>query len=156
MTFTIDNELASTLEAPSNLTSTQYDQTFLLQQGLSRDEHTLVINATRTDGNTPILIDYFGYIPLDAPTSTTSLANMQSGIPSASVTASSIAASDSSKSVPVGPIVGGVVGGLALLVFTALALYWLRLRNRRRTVASPNDLLAQGAPSCPWILRCSC
>ncbi|KAF9890852.1 hypothetical protein FE257_005428 [Aspergillus nanangensis] len=57
---------------------------------------------------------------------------------SSSPTSSSSAASDKlkSKSVPVGPIVGGVIGGLAVVGIIACAIIFMVIRSRKRNNAN--------------------
>lgn len=147
-TYTVDDGSPVVFTASSNVTQTQYGQTFFLQQSLFASEHTLVINVTRASAQTPFLFDYIGFIPISSPTN--SLA--PSGIPSPSP--STVAGYDNKGSPPpFGPIVGGVVGGLALLVFVGLGLFFLFGRRRDGQpyfsgTAEVGGMGGQGALSC--------
>lgn len=146
--YTLDGASPVVFTAPSNITNTQYSQTFFLQQSLSpSSEHTLVINVTRTSSAAPFLYDYIGYIPLSSPTASSSV-SISSSLPSAS--ASSSGNGNSKSSTPVGAIVGGVIGGVALLV--AIVFGGLFLRSKRRDRGPYHDgvsnTLNQGTPVC--------
>lgn len=118
--YSVDGEHTATLTSFDNITVTTYGVTFYLAQALSAGEHTLVINVTHTTGNTPYLLDYIGYIPLPSAPATSQPVG-QTGSP---------APSHSSKSsVPVGPIVGGVIGGVIVLASLAVGLWWLYFRR---------------------------
>ncbi|KAK3331835.1 hypothetical protein B0T19DRAFT_397660 [Cercophora scortea] len=76
--------------------------------------------------------------PLDTATtselsSATSTSSETSTTPTASATP---VAASSSSSAPVGPIVGGVVGGLAVIGIVALGGFYLHLLNRRKNAAA--------------------
>ena len=131
--YIVDDGSPVTYTAPSNLTATLFSQTFFLQQSLSASEHTLVINVTRASGAAPFLLDYIGYIPLPNTTSSTSAtsSSLTSTSAQSTSTPSTTTTSASSKSAtPVGAIVGGTIGGVALIVITVLGI--LLLRSRRR------------------------
>lgn len=130
-TYVIDGGSPVTYTAPSNITATLFSQTFFLQQSLSASEHTLVINVTRASDAAPFLLDYIGYIPLSNTTNSTSATS--SSLPSSSAASTSTPSTSSVSSkltTPVGAIVGGTIGGVALIVITILGI--LLLRSRRR------------------------
>ena len=129
-TYTLDDASPVTYTAPTNATDTLYSQTFFLQQSLSASEHTLVINVTHASDAAPFLFDYIGYIPLSSATSSSSL-SMTSGTSSAPAQITSSESTSSKSSTPVGAIVGGTIGGVALLVMTIFGALFLRSRRSR-------------------------
>ncbi|KIP07483.1 hypothetical protein PHLGIDRAFT_118062 [Phlebiopsis gigantea 11061_1 CR5-6] len=130
-TYVIDGGSPVTYTAPTNITATLFSQTFFLQQSLSASEHTLVINVTRASDAAPFLLDYIGYVPLSNTTNSTSATSSSLPSSSAASTSTPSTAGVSTKSAtPVGAIVGGTIGGVALIVITVLGV--LLLRSKRR------------------------
>ena len=104
--------------------------------------HQLVINVTFVEASMPYLLDYIAYLPPQEGNATTSASmsinpSVQSTFaPIPTVTSSSV--SDSGNK-PIGAIVGGVIGGVALVVFTALAVWYLRRRASLRQSVDLDD-----------------
>ena len=102
---------------------------FFLLDTLSASNHTLVINVTECLNHT-FIFDYITYTP-----SFSSLASMPTLVFTAPPTASA-----GSGHAQVGAIVGGVVGGLlALLVYMALMVFWLRRRKAKKNLNLPSE-----------------
>ncbi|KAJ7206328.1 hypothetical protein GGX14DRAFT_457583 [Mycena pura] len=93
---------------------------------LSSGNHTLVVTA-ENDHN--VWVDYFLVIPPIDSTSTSA--------PASSSSASSGGTASSSKAVPIGVIVGPLVGGLLLLALLGIGLFYLHRRRRRHREISP-------------------
>ena len=141
--YSIDDGTSTNFTAPLDIATTQYDKAFFQVQGLSPDsEHTLAVNVLYASDNAPYLFDYIGYIPLTQPSTTSSMANAPgTGLP--------IPSANSSSSKPIGPIIGGVVGGVALVLLAAATLYFYISRRRLGRpyfyqTAQVHDMLAQG------------
>ncbi|KAI0329582.1 hypothetical protein GY45DRAFT_1371518 [Cubamyces sp. BRFM 1775] len=118
-----------------------YNYRMFVSDGLSAGPHTLEIIVYRADkqGNWPFVLDYIQYVPLDN-TATTSGSNTASLSPSPTVTLEASVA-EKHRGPPLGPVVGGLLGGLVFIVLLAFAMYaWLR-RRRRRIIAIPHGAL---------------
>ncbi|KAL0942701.1 uncharacterized protein CTRU02_200587 [Colletotrichum truncatum] len=78
-----------------------------------------------------------------------SSAVIASTVPSSSLPPESSSSPPSSPGPPVGAIVGGTIGGLAVIGLTAGAIAWMLIRNRRRADNNNNNIGpgAGGAPT---------
>ena len=99
--------------------------------------HTIVVTAVN---NASFFIDYFLVIPAGA-TSTSTSSSTPSSTPSSSTVSTTVSTSDSSTTasagaqtqstrVSLGPVVGGTLGGLALLIIAILAFFLCCKRRR--------------------------
>ena len=156
-TYAIDGEVLGTYTAP--VIAPGYFTTrnvFFQSQTLPDGDHTLVI--TTTNGTKPniYVLDFFQYTasPVESSSSSTSWSSVSSSTvqPSSSssspISSSSTSAVSSSSRVKVGPIVGGVLGGIAILVIAVLLLFiCLKIRrNKRKVSPSPLDSHLPGKP----------
>ncbi|KAI0328512.1 hypothetical protein GY45DRAFT_1347143 [Cubamyces sp. BRFM 1775] len=112
--------------------------TFFNSGPLTLDSHTLDIEVITITDNIPYLLDAV-YVeePVQQATSTAQWVSTVFVTPPAATNLadqSNAFGSSSSSSVPVGAIVGGTVGGVALLIAAALAVYFLYFRHRRHGV----------------------
>lgn len=131
LTFNIDGSDVGNFVyvPPATFGGYQYDHPIFSKDGLKNGPHQLVMSTTGNTNQTIFLFDYLVYTVDTDPatssvTSTSSTASVQ---PSSSTPAPS--ADHSKKTTSVGPIVGGVVGGLAVVgVVAALLLFCLRRR----------------------------
>ncbi|KAG6819362.1 hypothetical protein H0H93_012545 [Arthromyces matolae] len=97
---------------------------------LNSGDHNLTMEVTGSTNQTSVVLDYILYTPSFAtlaskPNLTTTVSS--TSIFSGSSTPSSSSNSDTSKSVPIGPIVGSVAGGA--MVLALLLLFLLRKRT---------------------------
>ncbi|KAI0824994.1 hypothetical protein BC628DRAFT_1410425 [Trametes gibbosa] len=138
--YTLDNATNSLFlfqAGAANATSITFYNSGLLTFG----KHTLDISVVRIQDDIPYLLDA---IYIQTPSSTQSSTSTAIWVSTVFVTPSAIATgladqnngtqATSTNSTPVGPIVGGVVGGVALLVAAALVIYFCFFRNRRHGV----------------------
>lgn len=99
---------------------------------LSNGQHMLNMTVVKSDDDSTIAIDNIIYTP--SLTSESSAAPSGQAPTSVQSSPASATAATGKSSAPVGPIVGGVVGGVALFVLAGLAfyfLYWTRGRRAR-------------------------
>ena len=153
-TYAIDGVVVATYAAP--MIAPGYVTTgtiFFKSQTLADGNHTLVI--TTTNGTLPnrYLLDYFQYTasPFVSSSSISSSSNTPSSstrptsnnaapVSSPSTLASSNTSEASSRN-KVGPIVGGVLGGIAFLMVAALLLFiCIRKRRSRGNYSRPADI----------------
>jgi hypothetical protein len=158
-TYSIDGEppinfTLSGLPPGPGSTSTLSNQKFFQIDQLSPTSHKLQVQYAGSDSKTPLTLDYLiiqngtssstttptSSLPTSTssyPTSTSSLPTSTSSLPGPTSTEITVSATSSPNgSVRVGPIVGGVIGGLALLVFAILGLLFLLRRRHERNVSS--------------------
>ncbi|KAH9898261.1 hypothetical protein C8Q73DRAFT_392705 [Cubamyces lactineus] len=112
--------------------------TFFNSGPLTLGSHTLDIKIVSITDDIPYLLDAV-YLeePVQQATSTAQWVSTVFVTPPAATNLadqSNVSGSASSSSVPVGAIVGGTIGGVALLVSAALAVYFLYFRRRRHGV----------------------
>jgi len=108
---------------------------FFTRDGLPAQKHTLLVTVIPV-GAQVFMFDYMTYTssfpnlitaPGNSSSSTTSIPSSASNGPTGSVVqGSSMKRSTSS----IGPVVGGVVGGLNLFLFIGFLLFWMRRRRR--------------------------
>ncbi|KAI0650536.1 hypothetical protein C8Q79DRAFT_998362 [Trametes meyenii] len=149
-TFKIDGSLQETATAPNN-GSLSYSYPFFESSELSSGQHTLDIAVTHGTNQYPFILDYIIYLPESGATPTASQQATSTLPPGPTVFTSS------KSTVPVGAIVGGVIGGIAVLVGGAIAVYLLCFRHRGgrkpyfyATHANAGELLAPEAKPTPY------
>ena len=155
-TYAIDGEVVanytSPVIAPGYFT---INTVFFQSQTLVDGDHTLVITTTNGTRPNRYWLDYFQYTasPVVSSSSSTSSSSVlsstvQPSSSSSSPVSSSTSAVSSSSRVKVGPIVGGVLGGIAILVIAALLLFiCVKIRrNKRKVSPSPLDSPLPGKP----------
>lgn len=140
--FAVDGGEPHTFTAPDSFNAT-WNNTLYGSDALADGSHTL--NITLLGSGSPWLFDVFLYNGTEEATTTTTTAvatktaavteqlivvNTVVATPSASIATPPAAASRAA--VPVGPIVGGIVGGVTLLVCAAMAFYFLYWKRRTR------------------------
>lgn len=124
--------------------------TFFLSPLLADSNHTLKI--TLISANAPFFLDYILYNASAADSTSASASGLRPTIITTVVAAPTNVAQAAAggSSVAVGPIVGGVIGGVALLVSAVLAWYFLYWRRRgqgyRKTAREDYDVLGAGTP----------
>ncbi|RDX53888.1 hypothetical protein OH76DRAFT_1399045 [Lentinus brumalis] len=145
--FSIDGQVVQTTTAPNN-GSDNYSFDYLDLDGLDSKSHVLEIDVLNATRDYPFYMDCILYLPVQGVSPTASQVVITTFLP-APTSSSSQQASTGKSSVPVGPIVGGVVGGLAVIVAACIAIWFLCFRRRRSTGqayfyaahAKPGDLL---------------
>ena len=123
-TYSIDGETPTNFllkGLPVNSTSTVYNQKFFETAQLSPTSHTLKV-VYEGNNSTPLTLDYLIIQNGTSSSTTTSLPTPTGNTVSATSTPRG--------SIPIGPIVGGVIGGLALVVFAVLGFFFLRRRQK--------------------------
>ena len=126
-TYSIDGEtpISFLLKGlPVNSGIPFYYQKFFETAQLSPTSHTLKV-VYEGNNSTPLTLDYLIIQNGTSSSTTTSLPTSTGNTVSATSTPNG--------SIPVGPIVGGVIGGLALVVFAILGFFLLRRRQKRDT-----------------------
>lgn len=143
MAFAIDGQPTPNVQQPNataNGTSTPY---FALS-GLSADSHTISITMMGGDGLASMWLDAILLQTTVDSEADTSAALTTSSFPTSTVFVTQAA----SSKVPIGPIVGGVVGGVAVLVVAIIAGVLLYRRKNKQPYyyaeAAPDDLLSSG------------
>lgn len=130
--FTIDGSSLVTYTAPRGVTQQEEAVTFYESQPLSSGEHVLFVNVTFAAQDAPFVFDGVDFYPNSVATTPNASYAISSLSP---VTTSDVTntsnLSQSSKSTPVGAIVGGVIGGLAVLVMAMSAIFYFCYRHRR-------------------------
>jgi hypothetical protein len=109
--------------------SNQYQFLFFQSQELTADFHSLLITTLESDpsGGT-LYLDFFAVTPLPIATASLLPSSTTSALLS-STTSLSPSPSSTSKP-PTGPIIGGVLGGLALLTFAFIAFLFFRWKKK--------------------------
>lgn len=119
--YSIDGGNATTFNASKILQDVQYQRQFFQSKELTPANHTIVI--TTLSDNAYFILDYIAITPLvdTAPISS-------SIVPYSTI--SPVASSKVERSL--GPIIAGILGGLALLIvaFIAFSLFRRRANNR--------------------------
>lgn len=143
--YTLDGATASQTYTVTTSSSMYQDSTtdehnFLLYSNttLTAGDHTLVVNVTKCVNQT-FIFDYLTYQP-----SFSTLATM----PNLTLPAATNGTSHTSTtSTPVGAIVGGILGGLALLFLLIGAFLWFRKRKAQDDQGETNQITAFAVPS---------
>lgn len=136
-TYSVDNGTPGNSEPQQEqgTDSVLYYQSAQLAAGL----HTLIINVTTAGGEFPYALDYAMYVP-DSNTNTSGVSVTQTAIPNAP--------SASKKSV--GPIVGGVVGGVAALAIIGFIVFYFMRKKKNKPYyfdrPTPEKMLGPGTP----------
>ena len=106
--------------------------------------HTIDIAVTTANQTNQFILDYFLVTPIAGGSS--SGVGTSRGVPSPTVTSSSLPIV-TTKSTPVGAIVGGVVGGIAgIAILVGIVLYFLKKKSSGKAYyfekPKPGDMLA--------------
>ncbi|KAI0758937.1 hypothetical protein C8Q74DRAFT_1221544 [Fomes fomentarius] len=157
--YAVDGDSQSISSVP-NATRTLADVHFYTSDYFPLGDHVLTVNITTATSSAPYLFDYLAIDTLgpQEPISSSSSSSSSSSTSSTS-SSSSLPPSSSSSSMastttgdsapttqvpvvhvganskgpqPMGPIIGGVVGGVALLVLCGIAFWWVYKTNRSR------------------------
>ncbi|KAI0766999.1 hypothetical protein C8Q74DRAFT_1277409 [Fomes fomentarius] len=145
---------------PEDVTSPVDNLAFFNSSVMPYAQYTLVINVSRVDAGTPYLLDYIRFNTSNPDTgasnsgqssTTTSTAAMsETGTPG------SLGVSSASPSTPVGPIVGGIIGGVAVLAVIIFAFLCHRIRKRRARLepfhSNESKRLSPSAHITPYVL----
>lgn len=126
MSFNIDDTAAGFVQGLTEPNFLFYNTPSELSSG----EHTLLATVTACE-NQAFILDYITYTPnfTDTPAISPSIGGDE---PSSTSSPVSAGFDGISAKKHVGPIVGGVVGGLALLTVVVLLLGWVARRKPRR------------------------
>ncbi|TFK92168.1 hypothetical protein K466DRAFT_595492 [Polyporus arcularius HHB13444] len=143
-TYFLDDRLPVTLELPRVLEATNI--VFFSADDLPNGSHTLTVQVD-AGPSYPYVVDYLEYqsfvgdsaisspssaasSPSSTPSSTTSAILPSSTQPSTATPSGTGAPPAGTSGHNIGPIVGGAIGGLALLCIMVLAVVWYLLRRR--------------------------
>ncbi|KAF9021347.1 hypothetical protein BDZ89DRAFT_1116005 [Hymenopellis radicata] len=141
--YAIDNGLATPVTHSASGDSPQYRQQFWDSGTLDMAEHhldlTMVhVNTLDRGFTTSVWIDYFNVTSVPATnTSSTTVTPSTSGSGSSSTALSGSTSGAHSSSPPVGAIVGGIIGGVALVIIAIALWLWYRARKRRALLYNP-------------------
>lgn len=112
---------------PTNTTATTYNQKFFETDQLSATSHTLEVVYQGSNSTPLTLTDLIIQNGTLSSTSTSA-----SSLATSTSTGNSVSATSTAKSsTPVGPIVGAVIGGIALILFALLGAFLFRRRQKR-------------------------
>ena len=148
--FTIDGSSPVIFVSPANVTEKQEAVTFFESQPLPDSQHVLFINVTFASQDAPFSFDGLNFYPTSIQTMPNASYAISSLIPAATAPAGVTGGViQPSKSTPIGAIVGGVIGGLAVLVLATTAIVYFCYRHRRArpyyySSADAVDLLHHG------------
>lgn len=112
------------------------------QNDLTNGQHRLTVRVTFATPNTPFLLDQLFYVPTTSTEPRAGVTYTNTAPPQVTVTVSAVP--EPGSSVPVGAIVGGVVGGLVFLAIAALLALWF---YRKRHVSSKPYYYGNAHPS---------
>lgn len=121
-------------------TGVQYNQVFFHSNQLSPGLHNLDVVYLGNSATTPLTL-YEVFLENNTSSSSSSTSSSSSETPTSSSTSTSTGFSNqrtTNHSSNLGPIIGAVVGGLALIVFAILAIFFLRRRNNRSPEETAN------------------
>ncbi|KAK0244216.1 hypothetical protein EDD85DRAFT_945532 [Armillaria nabsnona] len=124
LSYSVDSEKATTTVSLTNDTTRSVPMAQLFSVDVPDGLHTLVVNVTFVLNLRQIGIDFVTY--------NASFESIDSIPSSPSASATPVSATSSSKTMNVGAIVGGVVGGIAFVALLALFLYILKKRAHQR------------------------
>ncbi|KAL7277852.1 hypothetical protein ACG7TL_008798 [Trametes sanguinea] len=152
--YSVGDDKFQAFPAPS-VGSVMDNVSFFNSSVLPYGEYTLVINVTRASSNSPYFLDYIRYNITDpnAQPSQTSSSSTSTSSGAAASSTSAAAATNGSSSTPIGPIVGGVVAGVAVIAVAIIAFLCYRMRKRRPILSlSPTDPTAPTSRITPYIV----
>ena len=150
--YAVDGQSQNITSAP-NTTRTLLGVNFYTSDWFPNGTHVLTVNVTTATEDGPYLFDYLSIDTTNPPaasTNNTIATNTTTAVTSSSTSSTStsssstatssgdaLGASTSGKSsVPTGPIVGGVIGGMALLALIAFGAWWLWRKHRTEGVST--------------------
>ena len=114
----------------------QYNKIFFQTPQLSPGAHQLEVIHDGNSGVTPLTIDYFVVQNATIPTPSSSSSASQSSTSDPSNASKSAfpagSTTSNSKKIPIGAIVGGVIGGIVLIIVIILLFLIYRHRERKR------------------------
>lgn len=147
-TYSIDNSKTITYRPPANTTVENDNVEFFESSDLSDGQHTLFANVTSCSSDNLYVMTSLAYIPSSKASVSSASLTTSLSLPTSSTTAGG-ATSQSHSSTPIGAIVGGVIGGVALLIISAIAIWFFCFRQRHGQPyfyksAEAGDLLSQG------------
>lgn len=100
---------------------------------LADGTHTIDVNVTVANSTNPYIIDYFLVLPPSGDASGDETTRTAPSVTSVIVTTTSSTESNGAHHIPIGPVVGGIVGGVAVIaILSILAFYFLSRRSRGR------------------------
>ena len=126
--YSVDGGRATT-QVATMINSTQYHVLFFQSAKLTEGSHTLVITTLPEVFNT-FWLDYFAVTPLPIATALPIVA--ASPLPSSAcpLPSSTCPLTSSTSKPPVGPVIGGVLGALALLTLALIAFLFFRWKKK--------------------------
>jgi len=142
--FYLDGNLDAWGTAPS-VASDIYNKLYYDTGALSSGDHQIIVE--NTVNGTTLFLDYLYFVPSSTTSSSLTVVTVTDTPPQLATGSPG----SSSKSVPVGAVVGGIIGGIALLGVIAIATFFLIRRRRGSTPyyyksVSPADLLESELP----------
>ncbi|TBU59942.1 hypothetical protein BD310DRAFT_365384 [Dichomitus squalens] len=147
--YAVDGQSQNISSAP-NTTRTLLGVNFYTSDWFPNGTHMLTVNVTTATEDGPYLFDYLSIDTTNPPAAnntaaTNSTASASSSSTSTTSSSSSTASSSgtalgasthSKSSVPIAPLVGGVIGGLALLALIAFGAWWMWKKHRTEGVST--------------------
>ena len=125
---------------PVNSSTTIYNQKFFEIAQLSPKSHSLEVVYEGTNDSTPLNLHYliiqngtsssFTTTSISSSSTTMSLSSLPTSTSTGNIASATISTS-TAKSILVSSIIGGVIGGLALVVFAILGFFLLCRRQKR-------------------------
>jgi hypothetical protein len=135
-TYSIDDQTPISFPIPASPdNNTHFNQILFNTEQLSPGEHTLVVTYSGNSTSAPLSLNYFVQEGANstssnsssiAPTSTSVLSSISLSSPSSTSNVASSSTIDSK------PIIGGVIGGVALISIFLALFFFIRRRNNRR------------------------
>ncbi|KAH9899487.1 hypothetical protein C8Q73DRAFT_787366 [Cubamyces lactineus] len=149
-TFTVDGAPSEPVSAglTSNSLDPEYNFLLFASYNMTAGPHTLeiLVNYADEEDGWPFMLDYIQYVPLD-DTMAASSSSTASSSSSPSPTVAQASLAEKHRGSPLGPVIGGLIGGLVFTALLAFTVYiWLR-RRRRRILAVPHCALTASGPS---------
>lgn len=125
--FSLDGKVKDIATAPMNGTMKDKYPYFSIEDLDGSVEHSLEIRVLNATQQYPFILDAILYVPSNRGALPATQSFLTTVLPT-QTGASTDSTVTKSSSVPVGPIVGGVIGGLALLLATSIAVWHLCFR----------------------------